>query len=162
MGKRGRSRGFTLIELLMVLAIIAIIAAIAINNYLTAITRARQKRTMADIRTIALAWESRASETRSYSASGAAFSMPAVPLSAGALSAMLVPTYTRSMPRTDAWGGSLQFFTDTATDAREYAIRSAGRNGVFESGYVAGTTENPDCDIVYSGGSFVMYPENSH
>jgi prepilin-type N-terminal cleavage/methylation domain-containing protein len=157
-----RSRGFTLLELLMVLAIIAIVAAIAINNYLNAITRARQKRTMADMRTIAIAWESRAGETRAYSAAGAAFSMPAVPLAAGTLSGMLVPTYTRTLPRLDAWGGALQFHVDSAEGARSYSIRSAGRDGAFESGYVAGTTEHPNCDIVYSGGSFVVYPENTH
>ncbi|MGZ7080554.1 MAG: prepilin-type N-terminal cleavage/methylation domain-containing protein, partial [Thermoanaerobaculia bacterium] len=64
--RRQRAGGFTLIEVLIVVAIIAILAAIAIANYLTALQRARQKRTMADMRTIATAWEARATETRGY------------------------------------------------------------------------------------------------
>ena len=49
--------GFTLIELLIVVAIIGIIAAVAIPELLSALQRARQSRTVADIRTLAQAIE---------------------------------------------------------------------------------------------------------
>src|SRR5205809_2688191 len=67
---QSKQRGFTLIELLIVVAIIGILAAIAIPNLLNAINRARQKRTMADMRNVATAWEARATDVGIYSAAG--------------------------------------------------------------------------------------------
>src|SRR5438270_13990627 len=45
-----------------IVAVIGILAAIAIPNLLTAMQRSKQKRTMADMRTIATAWEARATD----------------------------------------------------------------------------------------------------
>lgn len=152
MRRRGHA-GFTLIELLVVVAIIGILASIAVVNYLNALARARQKRTMADIRTIATAWEQRNAEKGSYTAAG--FSFPGTAVTFSALEAALTPNYMGSLPRVDGWGRALEF----AADDRVYAIRSAGRDGVYEgTTYESQATDSPDCDIVYSNGRFVTWP----
>lgn len=151
--RRGRSAGFTLIELLIVVAIIAIIATIGIMNYLSSIDRARQKRTMADIRSIGQAWESSSSEKGNFGAAGLTFP---VAVTHDELTSALAPTYMRALPTSDGWGRPLQF----GADGKVYGIRSAGRDGIFESDtYEHGAGENPDCDIVYSNGNFVRFPE---
>ena len=153
--RRRNRQGFTLIELLVVVAIIGILAAIAIANYLNALTRARQKRTMTDMRTIATAWESRAAESDSYSAAG--FTFPSGVITYDRLHATLTPAFVKTLPKLDAWGREFQF----AAEGKVYAIRSPGRDGIFEGpSYSAEPTKSPDCDIVYSNGNFVRFPES--
>jgi type II secretion system protein G len=151
--RRGSRAGFTLIELLVVVAIIGIVAAIAIMNYLSSIERARQKRTMADIRSVAQAWETRNSEEGTFAAAG--FTFPAA-VAYDDLRGDLSPTYMKAIPRYDGWGRPLQF----GAVGKIYGIRSAGRDGIFETDtYEQGAGENPDCDLVFSNGNFIRYPE---
>lgn len=152
-----RQRGFTILEILVVLAIIGILSVVAIVNYISAINRAKQKKTVADMRTIATAWEARANEVGRYNAAGFAF--PSTPMTHANLRSILVPTFTQTLPNLDGWGRALQFAYE-GDPATTYGIRSPGRDGVFETGpYTSGATTDPDCDIVYSGGSFVVYPD---
>lgn len=62
----GRGAGFTLIELLIVVAIIAILALIAAPNLLEAQTRAKVARVRADLRAVATALESYATDWSAY------------------------------------------------------------------------------------------------
>jgi general secretion pathway protein G len=147
-----RQKGFTLIELLIVVAIIGIIAAIAIPNLLNAINRGRQKRTMADIRSIATAVEAYLVDMNRY---------PAV--AAGAMSTLasyLEPTYLRRIPALDGWGTPYQWSGDI-NSGMVYTIWSPGRDKTTESGISGpgGTTSDFNADIVFSGGSFSQWPD---
>lgn len=158
--RKSGEQGLTMLELLVVMAIIAIVAAMATVNYFIALTRAKQKRTVADIRMVALAWEARAVDTQSYRVSG--FTFPAQDVSFTDLRTALQPTYTKTLPQFDGWNRPLQFGFDPETGGLgSYAIRSAGRDGLFEAVVSQGTTSDPDCDIVFSNGSFVQFPEGT-
>jgi len=159
--RNGRS-GFSLIEILVVVLILGILTAIAIVNYRNALHLAKQKRTMSDMRTIATAWESRAGDTRSYNAAGQAYAFPSGAMTYADLSTILAPTYLRPVPKLDGWGNAIDFATDEPVGgalAQSYAIRSRGRDGQIDPAYEKTVTDSFDCDIVFSGGAFVVRPE---
>jgi len=143
-----KERGFTLIELLIVVAIIGIIAAIAIPNLLNAINRGRQKRTMADMRTIGTAIEEYAVDYSFYPRVGNNFSN---------LASYLEPTYLKHVPRNDGWNN--QFYIQVDSAGGDYTIISYGRNRASD-GITFGTrTTDFDDDIAFSSGSFTQWPE---
>ncbi len=142
-----KERGFTLIELLIVVAIIGIIAAIAIPNLLNAINRGRQKRTMADMRSIATAIETYSVDYGFYPKS----------MTAANIENYITPTYIRTLPQADAWRTGWNFESDSA--GASYTIISYGKDSTSGSVALNKQTTDFSADIAFSNGSFVQWPE---
>ena len=160
--KKRNNKGFTLIELLIVVAIIGIIVAIAIPNLLNAIQRAKQKRSMADMRSAGTAAEAYAVDFNHYPAAAAitlpsGLSMPTVSfgLPGAGINKQLAPTYIRVLPLTDGWQS--YFLYDTDTVKQHYIISSNGKDGAPAS-FVGGETTDFNADIVFVDGQFLQYP----
>jgi len=148
----------------MVVAIIGILAAIAIPNLLTAIAKAKQKRTLLDIKTIAVAWEARAVDMNRYNAAGGIEGV-SIPVSISSLAAVLEPTYSKKIPRVDGWGQPFTCLVEQAwggsVPAARYVIISGGADGTISAGIAEGPFTNYDCDIIYTNGIFLAYPEGT-
>ncbi len=142
-----KDNGFTLIELLIVVAIIGIIAAIAIPNLLNAIDRSKQKRTMADMRSVGTACEEYSIDNNFYP----------VQTTQGAVSAIatsLEPTYIKVTPTKDGWNWNIQY--GTAAGGLGYTVRSLAKDGTKNG--TSGQTTDFNCDIIFQAGQFVAYP----
>lgn len=146
MKRRSSDRGFTLIELLIVVAIVGIIAAIAIPNLLNALDRGKQKRTMADLRSLATAVEQYSVDLTIYpTANGIA-----------PLKGILEPVFLRDAPIVDAWGHDF-VVASTSTD---YTLGSGGKDGGALN-FIGGQTTNFNDAIIFANGQFVQWPEGT-
>jgi general secretion pathway protein G len=141
------AKGFTLIELLIVVAIIGIIAAIAIPNLLNAIDRGKQKRTMADMRSIGTAVESYAVDNNVYPVAADAPTLKGL---------IELGNYMKNMPVNDGWSHPFQV-TSAAVD---YTIYSQGKDGTGST-CTQGTTTQFNDEICFVVGQFVRYPAGS-
>ena len=174
--RQARSRGFTLIELLIVVAIIGVIAAILIPNLLDSLQKAKQKRTMADMRDLGSAWFSWVTDQVGAAAAGAnqgAFNfedLMTVMSADDLLSTLYVDEnmfYTRSVPENDGWGWTYEYrYSGQPLSEKVMGIRSLGRDGGIGPGatpYDIGpfVTTDYDQDIVWADGLFIRYPLGS-
>ena len=145
----------------MAFFVTALVSTVAISNILTGTGRSPQKRTMADMRIIATAWEARATDVNRYNAAAIAFPTSGATLEE--LTTFLAPTYVKKFPKSDGWGTAWQFGIDQPWGSQEpaqvYTIISFGKDGKRDSTWPLGATQASDCDIIYSNGTFLQYPD---
>jgi hypothetical protein len=113
-------------------AVLLTLAVVATQNLREQISRSRQKRTMADIRSIATAWETQAEKVNRYDVRD-----------------------VRVLPRTDAWGTPFEL----AGSGNDYSIRSYGSDRRRDERLIEGPHTDFARDIVYANGAFIAYPE---
>ncbi len=147
---RRKAAGFTLIELLIVVAIIGIIAAIAIPNLLNAIDRGKQKRSMADMRSIGTAVESYAVDVNFYPQTAAG--------DISGLAPILQPNYIRTLPGQDGWNHAMHW-DPAPTAGTGYTITSYGKDGVAQGFVTPNRTTDFNADIIFMNGQFVQWTE---
>jgi len=151
-----REKGFTLIELLIVVAIIGIIAAIAIPNLLNAIDRSKQKRTMADMRSIGTAVEEYAIDNNFYPVQTTQGDLNQGSPTIGQILENNA-AYIKLTPRKDGWNTLIQYGTPAA--GTSYTLRSWGKDAQVSAATQPGPFNDFNCDIVFQQGQFVTFPQ---
>ena len=126
------------------IAIMGILAAIAIPNFLNAVDRGKQKRTLADLRSIGVAVES-------Y---GAAQSAYPTATTAADLQTAVQPRYIKAMPTMDGWGNAFQVESSNT----HYTIYSRGKDGTGSDCEPLATVTYND-QICLVDGEFTRYPQ---
>lgn len=141
--------------LLLLLAVGGIVAALVIPNFLDALQKAKSKRTIADLRTIATSLEAYREQSGSYPAAASAAEVEPMLAAHG---------YQGKMQ--DGWQRPLRYtcLSQAEGGCASYELASAGRDGAFDQepgGYQQESFAPTayDSDIVLGDGMFNRWPE---
>ncbi len=170
----GRQHGFSIVELVLVILIIGLIASILIPNLINALHKAKQTRTMAELRLIGGAWMSWLTDQAGAASAGAQQTYEVSTfqaLSYPEIYSHLHPSdtffYMQEVPSRDAWGSQLTFYrnTDGLTDS-QLLLCAAARDGNYDT--CDGANDIPigpflatdyDQDIVWADGFLLRWPD---
>lgn len=145
--RRSSQSGFTLIELLIVVAVLGIIAAISVIQYLVALDKAKQRATMADMRSVSRALEAYLVDNHFLPDSSGGVAV---------LSSVLIPYQINVVPTRDHWGNTYGFETDSFDT---YTLESYGKDGADGADLTYASRNDFYLDIVISNGLFMAAPE---
>ena len=173
-GVRASERGFTLIELLIVIAILGLLASMMIPNLLDAMQKAKQKKTVADMRIVGTAMFSWLTDAVGAAAAGADAADNTVAMASyqanvkdvAELRVLLKPRYVQEVPTLDGWKYPYEYYLNEADPlAREVMmIRSRGLDNTADSDQYTQAPFSPtdyNKDIVWADGFFVRWPEGA-
>jgi general secretion pathway protein G len=135
------------VEILVVVAVIGIVAAIAMVALMNALDKAKQKSTMADMRTVSRAIEAYRVDTGF------------VPDSSGGilpLSNVLIPYQSSVLPTSDHWDNVYGYVADANGN---YTLESFGKDGIDGVDITYATRFSFDDDIIIYNGMFIASPE---
>ena len=171
---RNRQHGFTLIELLIVVAIIGIIAALLIPNFLDALQKAKQKRTLGDTKSIGTAMFAWLTDQAGAAAAGASATGDVnlnnfASTTQADLTTVLVSQYIQQIPVLDGWKHQYSYYcnyTNPLGGVGIIAVLSYGRDGKPEAGSPDYTVTgfdptDYDRDIVWADGYFARAPQKT-
>jgi general secretion pathway protein G len=140
---------------LLAVVVVGIVAALLIPNFLDALQRAKQKRTLADMRSIGAALEAFHQRNSFY---------PAGDTAAAVVAQLAGDGYAGEAK--DGWKRELRWacFETSGDGCAAYELVSPGRDGVFETGpggYEEGAfaANQYDADLVLANGMFARWPE---
>jgi type II secretory pathway pseudopilin PulG len=143
----GLGTAMAVVALVVLAFSLLILPAIAIPNLLEAIQRGKQKRTAADMRTVATALEAWSIDHGGYPPTNGWTGIEA-------LREQLEPSYVDDLPTVDGWNGPLFY----RSEGSAYQLVSAGRDGVLEDPLPRAPVTTHGGDIVIDTGEAVAWP----
>jgi len=140
--------------------LLGIIAAIAIPNFLSAAQRAKQRRAMAEVRTIAAACQLFAVDKGAYPDTGHNADSYYAMVDVTDLKPLLVPGYAQVLPEKDPWDHPYKY--GVSAENKEFVVICAGADGIVSVQAIPTEFTGTSCfedDIVWENDKMVQAPE---